>query len=178
MCRPQRSRLRGPTGAIPARSRAFAAAADVWFGDDDSAARAIVRPSREGQFWPTDGLCSICDPVHRREDGRQLKIVRINFDGSPRVKQTGPTWREAKAATLRVRYAELLRFREYVQRQEALCQDAAEPKEGNLERVSASADLPASLRAERRQCVPKLQPGRGGLTLRRFRAQPPVRLIG
>ena len=94
------------------------------------------------------------------------------------MKQTGPTWREAKAATLRVRYAELLRFREYVQRQEALCQDAAEPKEGNLDRVSASADLPASLRAERRQCVPKLQPGRGGLALRRFRAQPPVRLIG
>jgi membrane protease subunit (stomatin/prohibitin family) len=42
------------------------------------------------------------------------------------VKQIEPTWREAKAATLRVRYAELLRFREYVQRQEALCQDGAE----------------------------------------------------
>ena len=119
----------------------------------------------------------MCDPVHRREGERQLKIVPVNFDGSPRVKQMGPTWREAKAATLRVRYAELLRFREYVQRQEALRQDAAEPKEGNLDRVSASTDLPASLRAERRQCVPKLQPGRG-LTLRRFRAQPPVRLIG
>jgi hypothetical protein len=120
----------------------------------------------------------MCDPVHRREDGRQLKIVPINFDGSARVKQTGSTWREAKAARLRVRYAELLRFREYVQQQEALCQDAAEPKEGNLDQVSAGADLPASLWAGRRQCVPKLQPGRGGLTLRRFRAQPPVRLIG
>ena len=119
----------------------------------------------------------MCDPVHRREGGRQLKIVPVNFDGSPRVKQMGLTWKEAKAATLRVRYAELLRFREYVQRQEALRQDAAEPKEGNLDRVSASTDLPASLRAERRQCVPKLQPGRGP-TLRRFRAQPPVRLIG
>jgi hypothetical protein len=119
----------------------------------------------------------MCDPVHRREDGRQLKIVPTNFDGSPWVKQIEPTWREAKAATLRVRYVELLRFREYVQRQEALCQDGAEPKEGNLDRVSASADLPGSLRAERRQCVPKLQPGRG-LTLRRIRAQPPVRLIG
>ena len=64
-----------------ARSRAFAAAADVWFGDDDSAPRAIVRPSCEGQFWPTDGLCLICDPVHRREDGRQLKIVPVNSDG-------------------------------------------------------------------------------------------------
>ncbi len=93
------------------------------------------------------------------------------------MKQMGPTSRGAKAATLCVRYAELLRFREYVQRQEALCQDAAEPKEGNLNRVSASADLPGSLRAERRQCVPKLQPGRDP-TLRRFRAEPPVRLIG
>ena len=119
----------------------------------------------------------MCDPVHRREGGRQLNIVPIHFDGSPRVKQMGLTWREPKAATLRVRYAELLRFREYVQRQEALCQDAAELKEGNLDRVSARADLPGSLRAGRRQCVPKLQPGRDP-TLRRFRAQPPVRLIG
>jgi hypothetical protein len=92
------------------------------------------------------------------------------------MKQIGPIWRDAKATTLRVRYAELLRLREYVQRQETLCQDTAEPKVGNLDRVSASADLPAGLRAVRRQCGPS-QPG-SGLTLRRFRARPPVRLIG
>jgi hypothetical protein len=86
-CRLQKSRLRVPTGAIPktsrltARSRAFAAAADGQFGDDGSAPCAMVRASCQGQFWPTDRLCLMCDPVHRREDERQLKIAPIHFDG-------------------------------------------------------------------------------------------------
>jgi hypothetical protein len=58
-CRPQRLRLQGPTGAIPktsrliVRSRAFAAAADGWFGDDDSASRP-AEAAKANFGLPTD----------------------------------------------------------------------------------------------------------------------------
>ena len=45
------------------------------------------------------------------------------------MKPIRPTWKRADIAPLRVRYAELLRLREYVQRLEGLRQDPSLSKE-------------------------------------------------
>jgi hypothetical protein len=46
-----------------------------------------------------------------------------NYDMGAAMKPIRPTWKNAEIAPLRVRYAELLRLREYVQRLEGLRQD-------------------------------------------------------
>jgi hypothetical protein len=47
------------------------------------------------------------------------------------MKVIRPTWRDARVATLRARYSELQRLREYVQQHEGQSQDAA--GHGNVE---------------------------------------------
>lgn len=53
---------------------------------------------------------------------------------------------DATVETLRVRYAELLRLRRYVQRLEGLCHDAAGPRERRARRANMERESPAAER--------------------------------
>jgi hypothetical protein len=71
------------------------------------------------------GFLFICDLVHRSKPKRRLNRS-CNLAKERQVRPMGSVSENVDEATLRSRYAELLRLRGYVERLERLCQDDAE----------------------------------------------------